>query len=29
MPHVGALTYGEAGRTTDAVEFPGVQARVK
>ncbi|KAF8893429.1 signal peptidase 22kDa subunit [Infundibulicybe gibba] len=28
MPHVGALVYGEAGRTSEPVTFPPAQARV-
>jgi signal peptidase complex subunit 3 len=28
MPYVGVLTYGEAGRTVEAVPFPEAQARV-
>ncbi|KAF9011112.1 signal peptidase 22kDa subunit [Cyathus striatus] len=28
MPYVGVLTYGEAARTNDSVEFPPVQPRV-
>ncbi|KAF9461266.1 signal peptidase 22kDa subunit [Collybia nuda] len=28
MPHVGALTYGEAGRTLEAVPFPESRERV-
>lgn len=28
MPHVGALTYGEAGRTLEAVAFPESRERV-
>ncbi|TFK40281.1 signal peptidase 22kDa subunit [Crucibulum laeve] len=28
MPYVGVLTYGEAGRTTEPVEFPPAQPRV-
>jgi hypothetical protein len=28
MPYVGALTYGEATRTVEAVTFPEARARV-
>jgi len=28
MPHVGALTYGEAGRTDEPIPFPAMQERV-
>lgn len=28
MPYVGVLTYGEAARTTEEIEFPAPQSRI-